>query len=186
MKTKRITTISIFAAVSYVLSFFSFPLLPFISFLKLDFSDIPVLIGTFYLGPASGGAIAFLRSFMHYLLTGGELGFPIGDTAAFLASISFVIPFFFVYNLNREKNKVFLQAAIVGTLCLTMVLTILNWFVLVPAYIYVLNFDVGPMNQYLLMGVIPFNLIKGTILSILFFLLFKPLRPFLLKRRKQV
>lgn len=185
MNIKKMTGISLFASISYVLSYLSFPVLPYIPFLKLDFSDLPVLIGTFSYGPLSGTLIAFIRSFMHYLLTGGELGFPIGDTAAFLASISFVLPLYFYLTKDAKVPFSKVKAGIVGTLGLTFTLTILNWFVLVPAYSYVLNFDVGPMKSYLLYGVIPFNLIKGAVLSAAFFLLLKNLQPFMMKNKKK-
>jgi len=185
MKTKKIVGISLFASVSYVLSYLSFPILPYLPFLKIDFSDLPVLIGTFYYGPLSGTLIAFIRSSLHYLLTGGELGVPIGDSAAFLASVSFVLPVYYYLNQHSRKKKNQLIAGAAGTISLTAVLTVLNWFVLVPAYAFVLHFDVGPMKEYLFLGIIPFNLIKGTILSVLFFSLFPKLQPLFKKQKKR-
>lgn len=176
MKTQKMVGIALLAAIAYILSFFSFPVLPFMSFLKIDFSDIPVLVGTFYFGPLSGILIAFIRSTLHYLLTGGEMGIPIGDTAAFLASVSYILPIYF-WSSRMEwttKNKV--VSGILGTMSLTIFLTLLNWFVLIPAYSYVMNFDVGPIKDYLLYGIVPFNLLKGGLLSVTFFVLYAKLR----------
>ena len=184
MKTKKMVTIALLASMSYVLSYFSFPLIAAVPFLKIDFSDIPILIGTFGFGPVSGVLVAFTRSFLHYLFTGGELGIPIGDTAAFLASISYILPLYY-WLKNREwsiKNKVIASA--LGTGLLTILLTILNWFVLIPAYFYLFNTDVGPLREYFLYGIVPFNLIKGVLVSLVFYPLYARLRPHL--KRSQI
>ena len=184
MKTKKMIGIALLASLAFVISYFSFPILPLVTFLKIDFSDLPILAGTLFYGPVSGILIAFIRSFLHYLMTGGELGFPIGDGAAFIASVALLIPIYYaLINKPNKKRRNHVIASVLGTLSLTTALTLLNWVILVPAYSYVLNFDVGPMRTYLLLGVIPFNLIKGLIVCSVFFSVFPKIQPFLFKKK---
>lgn len=185
MKTKKMVGIALLASLAFVISYFSFPILPLVPFLKIDFSDLPILAGTLYYGPLPGIFIAFIRSFLHYLTTGGEAGFPIGDSAAFLASVAFLLPIHFVLtNQVAKKRRTQIVASLLATVSLTTVLTVLNWFVLIPAYKYVLSFDVGPIRPYLVAGVIPFNLLKGVIVSVAFFSLFPKIQPLLMKNNQ--
>ena len=93
-RTRQVVIVGILAALAWVISSFSFPLLPWAPFLKVDFSDIPILLGMYIYGPLTGIAIAAFRSLLSYVTTGGELGFPIGDTAAFIASIAYTLPIY--------------------------------------------------------------------------------------------
>ncbi|WP_343754219.1 ECF transporter S component, partial [Alkalibacterium iburiense] len=90
-KTKRLVGIAMLASLAWIISMLSFPLLPGVPFLKVDFSDLAILFGMYVYGPLAGVAIAFIRSLLSYAQTGGEMGFPIGDTAAFIASLSFTL-----------------------------------------------------------------------------------------------
>lgn len=184
-KTKRMVGIAMLASVAFVISQFSFPILPAVPFLKIDFSDVPVMIGMYMYGPGRGILIAFLRSLIHYAQTGGEAGIPIGDAAAFIASVSYTLPLYFLLKKQGTsfKNKVIASAA--GTLTLTVVLSLLNWVVLAPLYMALMNFDVGPMREYLLLAVIPFNLLKGPIVAAAFFAVSAKLYPWIAKNKKR-
>ena len=69
-KTRKMVTIAMCAAMGTVLQFIAFPIIPAFSFLKIDFSDIPVMIVMFLFGPFAGVATAFLRSLLHLFLSG--------------------------------------------------------------------------------------------------------------------
>ncbi|HZK23004.1 MAG TPA: ECF transporter S component, partial [Atopostipes sp.] len=168
-RTRKIVVIGILAALAWIISQFSFPLLPWAPFLKIDFSDIPVVLGMYIFGPLSGIAIAAVRSLLSYVMTGGEAGFPIGDTAAFIATLSYTLPVYYIIRNRAANMKTVLMASSVGTVSLTTVLALLNWLVIAPLYIYVMGFSVGPMREYLTISVIPFNLLKGAFVSIIFF-----------------
>ena len=83
--------------------------------------------------------------------------------------------------IHDTKNIVF--ANVIGTASLTVVLSVVNYLFLLPLYLKVLNFSVGPIREYLLMGVIPFNIIKGAIVSTVFILLFGKLKTWLLRNQ---
>lgn len=178
-RTQKLVGVSVLAAASLIISFFSFPLIPAVPFLKMDFGDIPILLGMFAYGPGWGILIAFLRSFLHYLFTAGEGGIPIGDFAAFISSVSLTLPIFFTLNKWGSQKLSQIGASLSGALSLTAVLSVLNYFVLIPIYQAVMNFDVGPIRDYLVGAVIPFNMAKGFIVSLVFFAVWKVMKPWI-------
>lgn len=178
-RTKKLTFIGILAAMAWIISFFSFPLLYWAPFLKVDFSDIPILLGMYVYGPLSGIGIAAIRSLLSYVASGGEAGFPIGDTTAFIATIVYTLPvYYFIKNNKLSRKKVVLTSGL-ATISLTLTMTVLNWLVIAPLYMRVMGFSVGPIREYLAVSVIPFNLAKGALVSFIFFTLFYQLRSYL-------
>lgn len=186
IKTHKTVGIAILASLAWIISMFSFPILPASSFLKIDFSDLPILFGMYVYGPAGGIIIAFIRSLLSFVQKGGEAGLPIGDTAQFVASLSFTLPIYLIITKFGLKLKEKIVASILGTITLSIVMALLNWFFLVPAYMAVMGFEVGPLSEYLLLAIVPFNLIKGTIVSVIFFVAFQKLYPWLEKSRKRL
>lgn len=180
-RTKRIVVVGILAALAWIISRFSFPLLPWAPFLKVDFSDIPVLLGMYVFGPLAGIAIAGVRSLLSYVMSGGEAGFPIGDTAGFLATLAYTLPVYYIIKDRKPNLKQTFLAGSVGTISITVVLSALNWAFIAPMYMYVMGFSVGPMREYLTISVIPFNLLKGIFVSIVFFGLYSKLFAYLEK-----
>lgn len=178
-RTKKLTLIGILAAMAWIISSFSFPLLYWAPFLKVDFSDIPVLLGMYLYGPISGVAVAGIRSLLSYAISGGEAGFPIGDTTAFIASISYTLPVYFAIRKGKLDRKKILMASGIATISLTITMAVLNWLVVAPLYMRVMGFSVGPIREYLAISVIPFNLAKGFLVSTIFFSLFYQLKSYL-------
>ncbi|MDT3983124.1 ECF transporter S component, partial [Staphylococcus ureilyticus] len=87
-QTKRLITISMLSAVSFILMFIKFPI-PFLPpYLTLDFSDIPALLATFSLGPVAGIIILFIKNLLNFLF---NIGDPVGPIANFLAGASFIL-----------------------------------------------------------------------------------------------
>lgn len=185
-KTKRLVGIAMLASLAWVISMFSFPVLPAAPFLKIDFSDLAVLFGMYVYGPLAGIAIAFIRSLLSYAQKGGEMGFPIGDTAAFIASISFTLPLYLYIRKKGLglKNKV--ASTAIASISLTLMMALINWLVIAPAYMAVMGFNVGAMRTYLLFAIVPFNFIKGPIVAVAFFLAFAKLKPWLDKTKKRL
>ncbi|API89298.1 ECF transporter S component [Marinilactibacillus sp. 15R] len=186
IKTHKTVGIAILASLAWIISMFAFPILPASSFLKIDFSDLPILFGMYVYGPAGGVIIAFIRSLLSFVQKGGEAGLPIGDTAQFVASLSFTLPIYLIITKFGLKLKEKIVASTLGTITLSIVMALLNWFFLVPAYMAVMGFEVGPLSEYLLLAIVPFNLIKGTIVSVIFFVAFQKLYPWLEKSRKRL
>jgi len=184
-RTRKIVVVGILAALAWIISRFSFPLLAWAPFLKVDFSDVPILLGMYVFGPLAGIAIAAVRSLLSYVMSWGEAGFPIGVTAAFLATISYTLPIYYLIKDYKPNMKRTLLASSLGTISLTITLSVLNWAFIAPLYMKVMGFSVGPMREYLAISVIPFNLLKGIFVSIVFFLLFSKLYGYLEKIRDE-
>ncbi|MCD8506638.1 MAG: ECF transporter S component [Alkalibacterium thalassium] len=185
-KTKRLVGIAMLASLAWVISMISFPILPGSPFLKIDFSDLAVLFGMYVYGPLAGVAIAFIRSLLSYAQKGGEMGFPIGDTAAFIATLSYTLPLYLIIAKKGTALKYKLLAGGAASVSLTATMALANWLFIAPAYMAVMGFSVGPMRTYLLFAIVPFNMIKGPIVAVLFFIAFSKLKPWLDKTRKKI
>ena len=185
-KTKRLVGIAMLASLAWVISMISFPILPGSPFLKIDFSDLAVLFGMYVYGPLAGVAIAFIRSLLSYAQKGGEMGFPIGDTAAFIATLSYTLPLYLIIAKKGTALKYKLLAGGAASVSLTAAMALANWLFIAPAYMAVMGFSVGPMRTYLLFAIVPFNMIKGPIVAVLFFIAFSKLKPWLDKTRKKI
>lgn len=184
-RTRKIVVVGILAALAWIISRFTFPLLPWAPFLKIDFSDVPILLGMYVFGPMAGIAIAGVRSLLSYVMSGGEAGFPIGDAAAFLATLSYTLPIYYMIKDRKPNMKSTILSSSLGTLSLTAVLSLLNWAFIAPMYMYVMGFSVGPMREYLTISVIPFNLLKGIFVSVVFFAVYYKLYDYLEKVRSE-
>lgn len=191
VNTKTLAKVGVLSAVAAVIMILEFPL-PFApSFYKLDFSEIPVLIGAFALGPIAGIAIEFIKILLNFVLN-GTVTAGVGEIGNFLIGCSLVVPSAIIY----RKNKTFKNAIvglIVGIFSLAIVGAILNYFVLLPVYSTALGaplqsfIDMGNViNKYIvdlktlvLYAVVPFNLVKGILVSAMTILIYKKLSPIL-------
>jgi riboflavin transporter len=147
-----------------------FPLLPQAPFLKYDPSEVPAMIGAFAMGAKAGLAIIAVKCTLFFFYK-GDL---VGTVMAFAASLAFTIPAALFYG-TRHTLRGACIALIVGTVTLTLGM--------IPVNIIVLPYYFGmPLEQArsLAIGVIPvFNLVKGILNSILTFILYKRVSPFL-------
>ena len=187
-----VTKVGILAALAAVLMLFEFPL-PFIAppFYELDFSELPVLIGSFALGPVAGVLIELIKILLNLLINGTDTAF-VGEFANFLMGCAFVLPAAIWYRLKKSRVSALLGMGL-GTIALTIVGTLINYFVLIPMYsvLYNLPLDVivgmgtaiNPaitnLPMLVVLAVAPFNLIKGVIISALTFVLYKRVSPLL-------
>lgn len=185
--TKRLVGIAMFGAIAYVLMFFAFPILPIASFMKVDFSDIPILLGMFLYGPVGGVLIALVRTVLHYLQTSGDMGYPIGDIASFIASIVYSYPIYFIMSKHMKKGTLTMSntlvANVTGVISLATIMSLANWLIITPLYLAVMGFSVGPIKEFVLLGVLPFNIIKGLLVSSVFIFMFTKLQPWIIKNQ---
>ena len=163
-QNKRLITISMLSAIAFILTFLKFPL-PFLPpYLTLDFSDVPTLLATFIFGPLSGLLVALIKNILNFLF---NIGDPVGPVANFLAGASFLLTAYFVSHRKQYSSRRSLIIGLVaGTIAMTIVLSILNYFVLLFTNLKVI----------ILSGIIPFNIIKGCVISIIFILLYRRLK----------
>lgn len=193
MKNTRIEIIvkvSILAAVAAVVMMFKFPL-PFAPpFYTIDFSEVVVLLAGFALGVIPAIAVEALKILLNFLLNGSST-MGIGELANFLMGCAFVVPATFIYHKNKTKKQAVLGLG-VGTLSLCMSGALLNYFVLLPAYAYFFNIPIEALLEQspiavdniamlILIAVIPFNLVKGILSSLIVLLLYERITPILKK-----
>lgn len=188
--TTRIAMIALFGALAGVLHVFSFSLpFAFPGFLEYDFSDIPLFIGTFALGPLSGCIIVVVKILIR-LVCRGTASFFVGDLANLLIGFAFVIPAGIIYKHNRTMKGAVL-ALVIGSLASVFVAILANWLILIPFYVYVMfggSFDplLGMMKGlfpaitegsfytiYLFVSVLPFNVMRCLIACVLTLFIYK-------------
>ena len=189
--TRKVAMIGMFSAIAMILHLFDFPL-PFApGFYKLDFSELPILVGTFAFGPAAGVMMEFVKILLKLLIKGTSTAF-VGDLANFVIGCSFILPASVIYAFRKNKKSAIL-ACITGTLIMTVFGTAFNAIYLLPAFSRLYGM---PLDQLLAMGtavnplakegsivsfvaacVAPLNLIKGASVSLVTLLIYKPLSP---------
>ena len=182
---RYISYIAVFSALSGLLMFFEFPLFFAPSFYELDLSEIPVLICSFMLGPVAGVISEFLKVLIKLLFKGTSTAF-VGDFANFVVGCSMVLPASILYGLHRTKRGALASMA-VGTVTLTVFGSLFNAVYLLPRFaaLYGISLDaiismgtavnasITSVSTLVLFAVVPFNLLKGVIVSLVTFLLYK-------------
>jgi riboflavin transporter FmnP len=183
-KTRYLTVTAMFAVISAVLMFFEFPLPLLPTFLKLDLSDVPVLIGAFVLGPVAAISITLLKDLIHMLFATTSAG--VGELADFMITSSFVIVAGLIYKLGKIKSKAVL-GCIAGVIVMIFMGALSNYYLLLPFYstvmplkqIFAMCATINPLivdtKTYILYAVMPFNLLKGALVSIVTLLVYKRL-----------
>ncbi|WP_251546746.1 ECF transporter S component [Limosilactobacillus caecicola] len=169
-RTQRFTVMACLSAVAFLLMFIEFPLIPVASYLKLDFSDVPILIGTVIYGPWSGIIIAVVKCLLHGIARGMSPVELLGLFANLCTSIAMILPV--SWSFHHEKwslKKRLVISGLLATIIMTVVMTLFNYYVLTPAYMQMFNWHPSlPIKQLMLVGVVPFNLIKGILVSLIF------------------
>jgi riboflavin transporter FmnP len=198
--THYLTYTAIFASLAGVLMFLEIPLFFAPSFYKIDLSEIPILICTFYLGPVAGVAAELVKIMVKLLLKGTSTAF-VGDFANFVVGCSFVLPASIIYHARPGKRSA-LVGMVAGTLVMTVFGSAFNAIYLLPKFAALygmpmeaiigmgtkINPRITSVGTLVLFAVVPFNLLKGVIDSALTFLLYKRISPILHKgdqRRRQ-
>ncbi|HAP2798808.1 ECF transporter S component [Enterococcus faecalis] len=190
-KVKKMVSIAMLAAIGTVLQFVAFPIMPAFSFLKIDFSDIPILLGMFLYGPLAGVITAFVRSLLHLFLTGLAPQNMVGDFASFLASSIFTLPIFYFFGKKKNIRTNRIVGLVSGILALTIFMSIANYFVITPIYLQLYGvttqqFLGTSLASYVAIGIVPFNLIKGLLVSGVFLVLHAKLLPWLSKKQHTI
>ena len=183
---RRITLIAICGAIAAVLHILDFPLL-FLApeFYKLDFSELPVMLCGFYLGPSAAVFCEVIKILLKLLLKGTSTAF-VGDFANFVVGCSLVLPAVLVYHTKKSRDTA-LWGCIVGTFVLTVIGSTFNAIYLLPKFSQLygipleaivqmgtaINKGITNISTFVMLAVAPLNLIKGAMISVLTMLLYK-------------
>lgn len=188
-KTRLIAGCGMLIAVAVVLQYIeiSIPIIP--SFIKLDFSDLPELIGAFAYGPVAGIIIALTKNLIHMAVS--QSGF-VGELSNFLLGAVFAGVAGLIYKHNKTKKNA-LIAGVIASIAIAVVSLPSNYFLIYPLYYSVLGFpeeavfgmykallpSVKNMVECLLIFNVPFTFVKGLISVAITMLVYQPLRPVL-------
>ena len=183
---RRITIIAVCSAIAAVLHMLDFPLL-FLApeFYKLDFSELPVMLCGFYLGPSAAVACEAVKIILKLLLKGTSTAF-VGDFANFAVGCALVLPAVIIYHIRKTRRSAF-WGLLAGTIVLTVFGTAFNAVYLLPklSQLYGISLDaiigmgsdinrgIHSVTTFVMLAVAPLNLIKGVSVSVLTLLLYK-------------
>ncbi|KRL01231.1 hypothetical protein FC81_GL001372 [Liquorilactobacillus capillatus DSM 19910] len=182
--SRRYVIAACLAGISYLLMFVSFSVIPIVPYMKIDFSDLPIIFGMLVLGPLGGIEIALLRSVLYFLISGPSLASLIGVSTNLFASLVFTLPLFYLMRRNPRVTPLnIIKTITLATLSLTILLSLANWLVITPLYMAVLGMKLSlPLADLVLIGVVPFNLIKGILVGGVFWIAFAKMRVWLTKK----
>lgn len=191
INVRYMTMTAMLSAISFILMFLDFnvPLMP--SFIQMDFSELPALIGAFAMGPVSGVVICLIKNLLHLMMstTGG-----VGELCNFLLGAAFVIPAGYFYQKKKARKNA-LVGAFIGALSMAVFSVLFNNFLVYPIYynfmpmetiigaykaaasVLKINFTWNTMLPYLIAFNMPFTFIKGLADVLLTFLLYKHISP---------
>lgn len=183
---RRITIVAICAAIATVLHVLDFPL-PFLApgFYKLDFSEVPVMLCGFYLGPTAAVLCEAVKIFLKLIIKSTSTAF-VGDFANFAVGCSMVLPAVIFYHIKKSKAGA-VTGLILGTLVMTVFGSAFNGIYLLPKFAQLygmpmeaiiaagakINANISSVTTFVVLAVAPLNLIKGAAVTVLTLLLYK-------------
>lgn len=182
---RKVSFIAMLGAVAALLMYIEIPL-PFAPpFYEIDLSEVPVLICTFYLGPVAGVVCEFVKVLLKLVLKGTSTAF-VGDLANFIVGCSLVLPASIVYHVKKTKGNA-IWGLVIGTMVMTVFGSLFNAVYLLPKFAQLygmpleaivgmgtqVNGNITSVSTLVLFAVVPFNLLKGLMVSVLTMLLYK-------------
>ncbi len=184
LSTKNVVVMGMLGALAAVLMLFEVPL-PFIapSFYGLDLSEVPILVGTFALGPAAGVLMEVVKILIKLVLKPTSTGF-VGEFANLVFGCAMVLPAGLIYRFHKTKKGA-MTAMAAGTVIMSLVAIVGNALVMIPFYSKfmplenilaagaAINPAVGNVWTFAAFCVGPFNLVKGVVVSFITALVYK-------------
>ena len=195
MSVKMITQAGMLGAIAVVLMLFEIPL-PFApSFYEIDFSEVPVLIGCFSMGPLAGMLIELVKVVLNLAINGTDTA-GVGEFANFLIGCSFCVPAGMIYQKIKTKRGAIL-GMVTGTILMAVFGCLINAYVLLPTYAKAfhmpidalvamgtkVNGNIHSLFTFVIFAVVPFNFLKGVLVSIIVLAIYKKISPILKSRQ---
>lgn len=186
---RTLVQIGMLSAIAVILMLFEIPL-PFApSFYEIDFSEVPVMIGCFVMGPMAGAVIEFIKILLN-LVMNGTITAGVGEAANFVIGCALCIPAGLIYKKNHTRKGALVGMA-AGTVIMTVMGCFINALILLPAYGAAfgmpidalvemgtaVNSHITSLSTFVVFAVAPFNLLKGTLVSLIVFIIYKKIRP---------
>lgn len=185
--TRALTMTALLSALAYMLAFLEFPVPLSPSFARMDFSDFPALIGAFAFGPLFGILVELLKNTLQLFATstGG-----VGEFANFLMGGAYVAVAGLIYQKHKTKRTAVI-ASVVGSIAMGITAAFANYFILLPLFEEFMPLDelivafgsflpfIHTKLDIVLFNALPFNLLKGFVISFVTMLVYKRISPIL-------
>lgn len=189
----KLIKISLLGCIAFILMYIEIPLPIFPSFLRIDIGDLPALLGAFAFGPMAGVLVELVKNILYAIfkgntaLIGESANFVIGSVLVFIAGI--------IYKKKKTKNGALL-GLLAGGVAMTLAGAVLNYFVLLPLYETVLGFkisavvgmgaainhNVKDLNSFIIWIIVPYNILKVFVVSVVTLAVYKSVSPILHQR----
>jgi len=194
--THNLTVAAMLSAVAFILMFIEFPIPMLIpAFIKMDFSDLPALLGAFALGPVYGVIISFMKNLLHIVIKGTSTA-CVGELSNFILGAIFSAVAGCIYK-HHKSRKTAIIGAVAGAVAMGVLSVPSNYFVVYPAYVQFYHMPLeailgmyqailpsaDSLIKCLILFNLPFTLVKGLLDAVLCMLIYKPLSPILHGRR---
>lgn len=180
----KLIILALMGTISLVLFFLNFPL-PFLPpYLKIDFSDIPALMASLVFSPMAGVIVVGIKNGLYLLVSGA--GDPIGVASNFLAGVMFVVPVSMLYHRFKGVKSI-VSGLVTGTVIMAVGMSVLNYLFILPAYSWFMGWDMSVQAIWVavIAGILPFNLIKGIVIGLLFVPLFIKMRVWIEQKQEK-
>ncbi len=187
---KWIAKTGVLSAVAIALMYLEISLPLFPVFLKFDFSEIPALLAAFAMGPLAGIAVELVKNIAHLPVSHTMM---VGELANFIMTSFFVGVAGLIYRYKKTRKGAMISMA-AGTVALTVSGALVNYFLTIPFYISAMGFTldkivemtrlagntfVHDLPTLILWVFVPFNILKGVVVSLIVWLIYKKLSPLL-------
>lgn len=197
LDTRKSAICGMFAGIAAVLMILEFPVPYAPAFYGMDFSELPALIGAFAYGPVAGVLIEFCKVLVKILFKPTSTAF-VGELANFVVGCSFLLPASVIYLLRKTKKGA-LAGSIVGTLCMAVFGAAFNAIYLLPKFSQMfgmpleaivgmgtaVNPAINSVTTLVMFAVVPHNLLKGGLVSLITILIYKKISPIIKEGTKR-
>ena len=184
LKLRSFVTIAMLSSISFVFMLLNFPLPGFQPFLQIDFSDVPALIAAITMGPVAGILVELFKNILDWIFSGTPTGVPVGHMANFATGILFILPVYYIYK-KIPTIKGLSIGLVAGTVIMSVGMSLLNYVAFLPMYSYFLGWGTFDMKEMIVLGILPFNLIKGIMLMVIVIILFRTMKVWIENQRAQ-
>ncbi|HHW54874.1 MAG: ECF transporter S component [bacterium] len=189
--TRSLVKMAVLAALGAILMLIEVRLPVFPGILKLELGDLPALLGSLAMGPLAGVIIELLKNIMNLLLD-FTFTFGVGELSNFIVGSAFVASASIVYQRSRDKRGLLL-GLLTGIFCMTLTACFSNYYIVIPAYMKAGGFSlekivelfamansrITDLRTIIIYAIIPFNLLKSTVVSIVALLIYNKVLPVL-------
>ncbi|KGN02432.1 membrane protein [Clostridium novyi A str. 4570] len=189
----KMIKISLLSVMAFILMFFELSIPIFPEFLKIDISDLPALLGAFALGPIEGIGIELFKNVLKVIFKGTATGF-VGELANFIVGAVLVVVAGYIYKYKKSRKTAVL-GLIAGSVVMSVVAAVLNYAVFLPLFAVAfkapieafvaagtkVNSHIHTLKDLVMWSILPFNLLKGAIVSTITLVMYKSVSPILHK-----